>query len=71
MDKVLPELMKPIRAFAAVDIGKSRGYEGIRKGEIPYTLVAGQIRIPRSWVEQKIREALAGTSVMSDGTHDE
>lgn len=54
MDKLLLDLMKPVRAFAALDISKSKGYEAIQRGEIPFVRVAGQIRIPRSWVEQKV-----------------
>jgi len=57
-DHRLPDLMKPVRAFAALDLCKSRGYEAIKRGEIPHVRVAGQIRIPRSWVEEKVREAL-------------
>ena len=58
MEKQLPELMKPVRAFAAVDVSRSKGYEAIQKGEIPHVIIAGQIRIPRSWVEQQIAQAL-------------
>lgn len=59
MEKEPAELLKPVRAFALLDISKSKGYEGIQKGEIPSTRVAGQLRVPRSFVEQKVREALA------------
>lgn len=55
----LPELMRPIRAFAVIDISKSKGYEAIQRGDIPHVLVAGLIRIPRSWVDAKVKEALA------------
>ena len=59
MEKPLPELMRPVRAFAALDISRSKGYEAIQKGEIPHVLISGQIRIPRIWVEQQIAQALA------------
>jgi len=62
MEKPLPDLMKPVRAFAALDIIKSKGYEAIQRGEIPFVRIAGQIRIPRSWVEKKVREALSDTT---------
>jgi hypothetical protein len=58
MNKDLPELMRPIRAFAAIDISKSRGYEALQRGEVPHVKIAGQIRIPRAWVEEQIRKAL-------------
>ena len=52
-------LLKPVKAFALLDISKSKGYEALQRGDIPSTRVAGQLRIPRSWVEQKVREAMA------------
>lgn len=71
MDKVQPELMKPIRAFAAMDISKSKGYEALQRGEIPFIRIAGQIRIPRAWVERKIKQAIgsfAGDSTSPDAS---
>ena len=66
----LPELMKVRRMCIAIDMSTSAAYEGIAKGEIPHVRVAGQIRVPRQWVEQKIREALTADS-LSQGVESE
>jgi len=54
------EFLKPVRAFAMLDISKSRGYEAIQKGEIPHTRIGGLIRVPRRWIEEQVRKAIAG-----------
>jgi hypothetical protein len=50
--------LRPIKAFQALDIGKSRGYEGLKKGEIPSVVIAGQLRIPRRWIQEQVEKAL-------------
>jgi hypothetical protein len=52
------EFVRPIKAFRMLDISKSRGYEALQRGEIPFIRIANQIRIPRTWIEQKVKEAL-------------
>ena len=54
-----PELLRPVAAFAKLSISRSRGYEGVARNEIPHVVVAGQIRIPRRWIEQQVERALA------------
>ena len=66
----LPELMKVRRMCAAIDMSTSAAYEVIAAGTIPHCRVANQIRIPRAWVEQKIREALTADS-LPQGTESE
>jgi len=62
VDKPATEFMRPVRAFEMLDIGNSRGYEALQKGEIPYVRIAGQIRIPRKWIEEQVTRALAAVS---------
>ena len=54
----LPELMKVRRMCAAIDMSTSAAYEGIAKGQIPHVRLAGQIRVPRVWVQREIEKAL-------------
>lgn len=59
------EFLKPLKAFALLDISKSRGYEAIQKGEIPHCRIGGLIRIPRRWIDQQVEK------VLSNGSGDE
>jgi excisionase family DNA binding protein len=56
------EFLRPLKAFALLDISKSRGYEAIQKGEIPHLRIGGLIRVPKRWIEEQVRDALATAS---------
>jgi len=54
------EFLKPVRAFAMLDMSKSSGYAALQRGDIPHVRIAGQIRIPRRWIDEQVRRAVAG-----------
>jgi hypothetical protein len=51
--------MKPLEAAASLRVGKSKFYEAMAAGLVPVVIVCGMRRIPRRWIELKIREAMS------------
>lgn len=60
------EFLRPVKAFAMLDISKSRGYEAIQKREIPHIRIGGLIRVPRRWIEEQVRKAVAPVEPVRD-----
>ncbi len=55
---IRPLLLRPIRAAALLDMGKSSIYDAIHKGELPAIRVNGNLRIPLAAIEKLIAERL-------------
>jgi excisionase family DNA binding protein len=62
MEMVQPDFLRPVEASVALKISRSKLYEAMQRGEIPFVRIAGLMRIPRRWVEERIGEAMAGAS---------
>lgn len=62
MEIVKPDFLRPVEASAALKISRSKLYEALARREIPSVKIAGLTRIPRRWIEDRVREALAATS---------
>lgn len=62
-------LLKPERAAALLDLGKSKLYEMLRAGEIPSVRIGRAVRIPRVALEAWINER-AATVTSSDGSRE-
>lgn len=52
------DFLRPVDAVVALKISRSRLYEALARGEIPSVRIAGLIRIPRRWIDERVREAL-------------
>jgi predicted DNA-binding transcriptional regulator AlpA len=63
-----PAAVRIGEAIKMVRISRSRFYRGIRQGEIPVALFAGQKRIPFAWIEGEIKKALDAVAANSDKT---
>lgn len=59
MERTKSDFLRPIDAGAALGISRSKLYEALQRGEIPSVRIAGLIRIPRRWIDERIRETLA------------
>jgi excisionase family DNA binding protein len=59
MEIVKSDFLKPNEASQALKISRSKLYEALRRNEIPSCKIAGLTRIPRRWIEDRVREALA------------
>jgi excisionase family DNA binding protein len=53
-----PDFLKPTEASIALKISRSKLYEALQRGEIPSVKIAGLIRIPRRWIDERVTEAL-------------
>jgi excisionase family DNA binding protein len=62
MEIVKSDFLKPVEASAALKISRSKVYEALARGQIPSVKIAGLTRIPRRWIEDRIREALTTAS---------
>ena len=56
-----PEFIKPREAGRILNIGESKLYAALKTGSIPSTKIAGMLRVPRRWIEQKVTEAIAAS----------
>ena len=59
------DFLKPTEASIALKISRSKLYEALQRGDIPSIKIAGLTRIPRRWIEDRVREAL-NTAIISD-----
>jgi hypothetical protein len=59
MESVKSDFMRPVEVSAALRLSRSKTYEALQHGDIPSIKIAGLTRVPRRWVDQKVREALA------------
>ena len=55
------EFLKPVEVAEAIGVSRTKVYWAIQRGDIPSTRIAGMLRIPRAWVEAKIKAALEAT----------
>ena len=62
MNKMQREFLRPSEAAAALGISRSKIYEALATGEIPSAKIAGVRRVPRAWIDEKVREALNDAS---------
>ena len=53
-----PAAVRINEAIRMVRISRSRFYRGIRLGEIPIAVIAGQKRVPYAWLQAQIQKAL-------------
>jgi excisionase family DNA binding protein len=53
-----PDFLKPTEASIALKLSRSKLYEALQRHEIPSVKIAGLTRIPRRWIEDRVREAL-------------
>lgn len=58
METAKPDFLRPIEASNALKISRSKLYEALQRGDIPSVKIAGLTRIPRRWIEDRVREAL-------------
>jgi excisionase family DNA binding protein len=58
MESVKSDFLKPTEASVALKISRSKLYEALQRGEIPSVKIAGLTRIPRRWIDDRVREAL-------------
>jgi len=61
-----PDFLKPSEASLALKISRSRLYEALQRGEIPSVIIAGLKRIPRRWIDEQVRSALANYAETDD-----
>jgi excisionase family DNA binding protein len=54
--------LRPIEVAAALGIGRSKVYDLLARGAIPHARIDNLIRVPRAWVDQQVRAALAGAN---------
>jgi len=59
--KTTREFMKPVEVAEAIGVSRTKIYWAIQRGEIPAVRIAGMLRIPRAWVDAKIKAALQNT----------
>ena len=59
MEVTKPEFLKPIEACLALKISRSKLYEALARGDIPSVRNAGLLRIPRAWIDEQAKSALA------------
>jgi hypothetical protein len=59
MESAKSDFLRPVDLGAALRLSRSKIYEALQRGDIPSIKIAGVTRVPRSWVDQKVREALA------------
>lgn len=62
MNKIEKQFLKPMEAAVALNVSKSRLYEALHRNEVPSIRVAGQVRIPRQWIDSQVKEAMTGTA---------
>jgi excisionase family DNA binding protein len=60
--KIDRQFLKPIEAAEAIGISRTKIYEAIQRGQVPAIRIAGLIRVPRAWVDDQVKVALAGAS---------
>jgi excisionase family DNA binding protein len=60
--KIDRQFLKPIEAAEAIGISRTKIYEAIQRGQVPAIRIAGMIRVPRAWVDDQVKVALAGAS---------
>jgi excisionase family DNA binding protein len=56
--KTVREFLKPVEVAEAIGVSRTKVYWAIQRGEIPSTRIAGMIRVPKAWVEAKVKTAL-------------
>ena len=56
-----PMLMRPAEFGKAIQASKSKVYDMLQRGQIPYVRVGGMIRIPAEAIDKLIRDAMAIT----------
>lgn len=54
-----PDFLRPTEASALLKISRSKLYEAMQRREIPSIKIAGLIRIPRRWIDERVKEAIA------------
>jgi len=59
--KTAREFMKPVEVAEAIGVSRTKVYWAIQRGEIPATRIAGMLRIPRAWVDARVKAALEAT----------
>jgi excisionase family DNA binding protein len=52
------EFLRPTEASATLKISRSKLYEALQRGEIPWVKIAGLTRIPRRWIDEQISKAM-------------
>jgi hypothetical protein len=62
MEKTKPMFVKPVELVAEGVGSRTKIYEGLATGKIPYVVINGLKRIPRAWLEQQVARAMAGIS---------
>jgi excisionase family DNA binding protein len=60
--KVEKQFLKPIEAAEAIGVSRTKIYEAIQRGQVPAIRIAGMIRVPRAWVDDQVKVALAGAA---------
>ena len=56
--KTAREFMKPVEVAEAIGVSRTKIYWAIQRGEVPAIRIAGMLRIPRAWVDAKVKAAL-------------
>ena len=59
------EFMRPVEVADAIGVSRTKVYWAIQRGEIPAVRIAGMLRIPRAWVDARVKAALE--AVESEG----
>jgi excisionase family DNA binding protein len=60
------EFLKPVEVSEAIGVSRTKIYWAIQRGEIPSVRIAGMLRVPRAWVDDQVKVALAGASEGSE-----
>jgi excisionase family DNA binding protein len=64
--KTVREFLKPVEVAEAIGISRTKVYWAIQRGEIPSTRIAGMTRVPKAWVEAKVKTALQNVESKAD-----
>jgi excisionase family DNA binding protein len=60
------EFLKPVEVADAIGVSRTKIYWAIQRGEIPAVRIAGMLRIPRAWVDAKVKAALQNVESEAD-----
>ncbi len=60
------DFLRPVEASLALKISRSKLYEALHRGEIPSVRICGLTRIPRRWIDDRVREALTAAAPDAD-----